>query len=502
MIDRIDKKIVLFIISSLLLGGFFVLWATARGIGVTWDGVYYIRGAREIISKHLYSSSHFPPLTSIFVALGSFLNPQLLIPARCIYVFIFCVSIFCFDLLLLKATQSLILCIVSVSIFITSLSIFPLYIEITSEAFFFMFLLLSLMFFLLYVEKKRSLWLVVSAISAGCTFLARYAGAVVVATFIALLLLDVNVSFKKRIVRSCFFLCLSAFFPLIYLIGNITRTSQITSRTIEFHPPKLYEMRALYENLLEWIFPDRIVGAISPVIGLMIILGVVIGIFVILLIIFRRNWGSDIARLMLLYSSIFIALYVPFLAIAKIFFDQDIDFNTRQLAPVFVALLFILINFAHIARLRLRIKNKVLPIVLCIYFLCLNLYPFYVSLIGFHSQGIGYANLTWQKSATLQYVRQNLVGQNVITNQPLIIELYSQNTIYEIPNKFLFTNQERMQNPNLSEDIKKIQALVSQHKAITVWFGNETQSSGYIIPEDIYKIPFQLINFPDGSIYR
>lgn len=502
-IPRIYLSIIIVGVVSILVSSLAIYWATYQGIGVSWDGVYYLRGAREIVYEHNYTLTHFPPFTSILIATGYFWDSTLLMPARWIFLILFCISILCLELMVFKLTRSVRLVIFGVIIFATSLSVFPAFVQISSEAPFFAFWLLSFYFFLLFEEKQKNIYFVLSSIFASSTFLARYSGIIVIVTYLIVIFLDIRLSIKGRIYRASEYLFVSIFFPFVYLLRNTVQTEMPTSRILAFHPPSWQELSTLRNNILEWFLPDRIIAALQGEIAWGLILCLLFGVLFLFVYSCRRILLLDnLFYVFNLYYLIFISLYILFLLMARTLLDEDIDFNTRQLAPVFIA--FLLILLAQAKPIMINLSNRkylALIFLLSGYFFLLSIYPFFSMVRSFHSDGIDYTGVVWKGSETLQYVQENLVGRVVITNQPLVLELYSQNLVLEMPNKYVYMNKDRFPNPDFINDVQALRLLFDDQDVVIVYFENKAVVEGYLTPSELSQEIVLCRKFSDGEIY-
>jgi hypothetical protein len=496
-------RVVVLTIGVALLGMLLLLYMTQVNVGVTWDGVYYLRGARTIRSRLSYTSTHFPPGTSMLLALTSFIGRNLLISARWLNILLFGLSIFLVGLLIDEYTSNLGLTVFAMLLYLFSQGILISYTQISSESPFFVFLLLCFLMLIRFLDNRRTSTLIIASVACTGAFMTRYSG-ITIAISAVLVLLLTSESILDALRDVALFTLPFSSLVAPWLVSNYLTTSSFTSRTFAFHPPEIAEYQMLMENIVEWFCPDRFIILTPWYLHSLAIFLVVLG----CCLIYRKmlTRATQISRQpTLMPFVVFACVYLPFLIVSKTFYDQDIDFNTRQLAPLFISSLIIGVTLMYYF---LKARKKVwlqrgISLVLGVGFLCFYVLSAYPLIVEMHTTGLGYTGQYWLNSETISALDRFKSSTILYTNAPLTVETYWGEQVSWIPRKFNSLNKYIWSNDSYETEIAKMESNLRENGGLVVYFdkGNGEGYPTYKELEEILSLgpPHR---FSDGFIYE
>ncbi|RPJ18202.1 MAG: phospholipid carrier-dependent glycosyltransferase, partial [Chloroflexi bacterium] len=191
-----------------LLGMFLIIKTTPDGLGLSDDSIAYVAGARSMVAGNGYREAwlasnqpvtHFPPaFSSVLAFFGQFgIDPWR--GARWVNALLFGGNAWLLGILGWRMTRSLTAGLVLAALFVASAEMFQVHAVAMSEPLFIFLSLLSFWAFDLYFERDHHWWwLVACGMFAGMTYLTRYAGLALVATFIVALLV-LHTDWRKRL---------------------------------------------------------------------------------------------------------------------------------------------------------------------------------------------------------------------------------------------------------------------------------------------------------------
>jgi hypothetical protein len=237
------------------------------------------------------------------------------------------------------------------------------------------------------------------------------------------------------------------------------------NRTLGFHPPGGEDLITALNSVCLWIFPAGILDA--PVWVRLAALGM--GLFLVLR--FARKKGLPNTRFDQL-AGVFLLAYVIFIFTARSFFDGAINFDTRILAPGYVAAMILAVSV-----IAPWMKTKVLRGLLPAPFL-LYVFVFVVTVMQAtagiawwrhgYANGIGFTSSTWRNSEVLQFV--NAVGPSaaIFTNVPDVIYMLAGRRTAMIPRKV--DPKSRLTNDHYPIEIASMKEQLKKTSGVVVYF--------------------------------
>lgn len=489
---RVTSRPAVFVALVLIsvIGVLLVLQATPEGAGLSDDSIAYIAGARSIVAGSGYREAwlasnqpvtHFPPAFPVLLSFFGYLGIDPLHAARWVNALLFGASAFVLGILGWRMTPSLTAGLVLAGLFVLSGDLLQVYAVAMSEPLFIFLSLLSIWMFDLYFERPRSWWwLVVCGVFTGLSFLTRYSGLALLATFIAALLI-LQKSWKDRFISIGIFIAGALPWMLGWAVRNRLVAENATNRVLAWHPITKDNIQIGLRTVSEALIPveawRREVFKQPYVIEGLII--VILG--VVLVWLAFRIWddltkplpaasspqGGEEARVREVISyttALYLFAYLASITSSMMMFDAATKFKLRILAPMFVCLLILLVYFG----VWLRGKNRPLVVVLTFVFLGFFAYR-QINTISFLSRGgIGYASFQWYDSKAMAYLRELPPEIHIYTDEPGAVYLYTGRGNYVLPDRY--DSATALPREGFDASLKHMRNEILQGKAVLVLF--------------------------------
>jgi 4-amino-4-deoxy-L-arabinose transferase-like glycosyltransferase len=511
-----------------LVGIFLVLYATPEGLGLSDDSIAYVAGARSILSgggyREAYLASngyvtHFPPVFSITLAFIGLSGMDPLRAARFLVAFLFGANIFLSGIIGWRMTKSQLAGIALALLFLVNDSLFNVHVVAMSEPLYIFFTLAAFLTFAFFFNTKDTKdtkgewkWLVATGVLTSLAYLTRYAGLALFATFlIALILLQDN--WKKRLTSAGIFI--ASFLPLAlaWSIRNKLVTDNATNRTFVYHPLTEEHVNSFIYNISEFLIPVE--SWRRAMVKDVTTLFVFVGIIALVLFIWTATTGlkkffqpsSAMPEVLSFTNGLYVFGYLASIVSSMLFFDQATKFKLRILAPVYVALLILLVYFLYsvITSRRWSSRAGVLPartetktakqssggveiasplsrlamtIVVTILYLSILFFSLpktYASAQTLHaSGGQGLASFKWYDSKAMDFLAKLPANTRIYTNQPGAVYLYANHPALVLPD--LVDSVTGLPRGNFEEGAVLLQKDVLSGKAVLALFDTGAES--------------------------
>lgn len=494
------------------IGGFIlILIATSSmGAGLSPDSVAYIAAARNILNGHgvtiLYNNSgtvplnlwppmnpneinHViltPPLFPFILSLTGLFGLNILKGARYLNAFLFGFNIFLIGFFMKKITNSIILSILTSTLFLISTNLIFVHYMTWSEPLFITFFIVGNLLLIEYLVSLKIKFLYFSAFFYSLAILTRYAAAIlVISGVIAILLLNGEKIYKK-IIRSIIFIVISCFPLGVWYIRLKFLKSGSAIRRLIFYPIKIDEIKMMLDNITRWILPGRL-----PLNIRIILVGIIILIFLIsfLIINFKVKNKKIIVALKLdeqkkinISSGFFLISIIVFIfsyLLIRYVADANFDFwDNRHLSPIFISsfilILLILKSFSNLlgGPIFKKISFATISIVILIF---ISFYTYYFTLdkqntfnLSFLYAGTGYSRHDWATSETIKELKKFPEDTLIYTNDSDAIYILADRAAYMVPVKIDIYSH----NPNNNYDsqVKEMKKELKNNKGILVLF--------------------------------
>ena len=340
-----------------------VLYKTRYGPGASGDSVYYLMGARNLLSGNGFSRysggweaipiTGFPPFFSVLLAGIGLLGENLFAGARYLNALLFGANIFLVSLMVFRYTRSVTAGVVSALLILTSESMLLYHSWVMTEALFIFLMLCSLHALVQYFETGGLAALIFSALMMAAATLTRYVGLAIVGTAGLSILVLNRSGFTKRVLHA-FLLGLVSVLPFIlWLYRNSLVSSSLVNRQVIFHLISGEVVLGFISEAVSWFSPrilqlPRLFDAALFLVGAIMIPAVFFSLEIRRGVLRRDvNWqgGSILPWLLIL----FIPTYILLLILNTSLFDASTSLaaTRRYLLPVFTAVVVLMTCVVH-----------------------------------------------------------------------------------------------------------------------------------------------------------
>ena len=448
---------------------------TPRGIGIYSDSVVYVGVARNLLlgqgltyfddNGQMAAVTHYAPFYPLVIAGLGLTGIDPLEGARWVSALLFAFNIILAGSIVFASTFSF---AASVSASSLVLSAFPM-VQIHSTALteplclFLGFLGLHLLTLYLNGSKRSLLYL--SALSIGLSCLTRYAGVVFVLTGATALLWLGASNWKSKLTRANLFCALSVLPLLTWLIRNSLSAGNAVNRTFAVHLPGTKDLGTALDALCLWFFPVTLFG--ETVWARLIILLVIIGVL----------WWS--AKKMALLGSrlhqicaLFLFAHVGFVIACRLLLDEAIQFDTRMLAPAYLAAMIIIVSAVAIWRESTMPKMAAVLRRMFVYLIftlwALQTIPAIAWLKYSYTSGIGLAEKGWRESQLMRILGSMNETTPVYTNAPDLIYIFFNRLTHMIPRKV--DPHSRFPNDRYEIEVADLKTTLRENSGVVVYF--------------------------------
>jgi hypothetical protein len=467
-----------------LAGVALVLHATPEGLALTDDSIAYIAGARSMLAGSGYREAwlasdgpvtHFPPgFPSALAFLGLFgLDP--LRGARFLNALLFGLNTGLMGILGWRMTKSLFAGLALAGLFVLNGSLLQVHASALSEPLFISMSLLSFWVFDLYIERDTHwLWLVVAASLVGIAYLTRYAGLGLALTFLAALFL-LHSTWRKRWISAGIFT--ASLMPWIagWALHNELAGGSVTNRVLVWHPISADNLDAGLRTISSFLMPVealRVPLFKTPGVFVAAVL-LISGAILIWLV---ANWLPRTrtparGQAVTFISAVYVGCYMAGIVAAMLFFDASTKFKLRILAPVYVALLILLVA----AGAWVWSRRPEIVMLVGIAIVGVSAYGQYDTVSTLAKGGQGYASFKWYDSDAMSYLRGLPADIHIYTNEPGAVYLYTGRGAYVLPDRVDPVTAEI--RPGFNRGLVELQADVNSGHAVLALFSGGDSSA-------------------------
>jgi len=416
-------------------------WLTPFGVGIYVDSLYYVSSAQNLITGlglgrltglgDFKPMTHYPPFYSYVFAFFHLLGLPELTSARWLSMLAFGLSIIFAGLLVYQRTHSKFFSVFIAILFLVSNPLLRNLSWAMTEPLYIVLMLLSFLLLGIYLQKPLKHWLVLVSIITSLVLLTRYVGFSLVAAFILVLLLNRQHPWRRRIQDFLLFLSIALFPTILWLVRNWFVSDTLTNRRLDWHPISSENFSFLTKAINSWgLLPQRLVVghetlAFSTIILFLALVGVMW-----LITSFPKPGKASSQEFTLLLSAWF---YVGLLIISLFFLDATTRLENRILLPLYVIVLLLIIIGSALLWQRKTIFSRLLVGLVCLWLAYFSFTRVDGAIIDLRSDGQGYAELQWQNSPTVNYIRQQETSV-IFTNDITAIYFLAGKDSVGIPN--------------------------------------------------------------------
>jgi len=493
-----NTRIQAFLAMLSLTGMVLILLSTSKfGVGISPDSVNYVHCARSLLSGNgclVYYGEPFtywPPMFPVLLAALSVVGIDELDGARHINTLAFGLIILTSGQLFLSLVKSKILALLGATSILLSFPLVSVSVMAWSEPLFILASILFLIYLPKYFGRRDASLLVTISIIAALASIQRYAGLILVLTGLMMIVFVPGVALRQRIKQATVFGVLSIIPVALWLTRNYMLTSTLTGPRSPSNITVYQGMGFAHEIVTSWFTFYEI-----PFSAYLIYAGFAMLIAIAGLSYHRVKFGIwSYYKLAQVWSLIvFIVIYILVIVISSA--NASINLRTdRMLAPVYVFIIgLILLGLEGVSKqLACLIKRGSLGAFAVIgLFIGLMIYPCALtakSVKDYVRNGAGgYATVEWQRSPTLQWVREHKMTGKIYSNAPDAL--------------YILTGTTGNTTLSRTDDIKEFRQTTSPDKNYLVWFNDVDRSNLYNAQEIASMFETKKVAaFADGKVY-
>ena len=402
---------------------------TRFGAGLSHDSIYYLVGAKSLLSGQGYLNiygnpmTHWPPMYSMLIAAANYsgLGGDTAESARIVNLFMFFIAIVTFGKILKKITNNdLIVILIGLFIFTSSYDMFLIFRMALSDPTFIALALLSFYTLYLYLEKKKTYMLLLTGLLAGFTFIDRHIGVTIIFSCIVIVFLSVKRNIKLRIHKTLTFLIIAIIPVASWLIRNSLVKSHSAAQLSDFAFLNTEDAKNLFHTVSNWFIPTlgipETVRYISGAVFLLLIF--MLTVKYVVLIFKQKTQFTDSAFVLF----IFCWVYFLTLVISEMLSLTKSAFLYRMMSPLYPFVLLMALNYLH-RKIRfsvIRTAKQIILFSVIAVFLVLHISRL-VNFISRQNDGYGYASSKWKNSEAILICHEYGKKVSYVSNLPVAV---------------------------------------------------------------------------------
>jgi hypothetical protein len=509
---RVSSILAVGLILAISIGGMWLLRkATPVGMGINTDSVYYVNGARNLLTGNgFYRNSgedvlkpitHFPPLFAYVLSLVGLFGMDPLRGGRLIIILLYGVNSLLFAWLVWKLTKFHWLA--AAGAFLMSFSSVNLSQSawLMSEPLYLSMMLVIILVAREYFKDWKTWPVILIGLLSGLMYLTRYVGLSIAVTWLVVIIIFIPGWHRKALHTGLFLL---AWLPFVLgiMLRNYFLTNSINNRNLIIHWAPFEKVATGIRNLWGWFLPTEIQAFYSSLewvfIALFFILFIsALGVFIFYCLRVMRGQGN-IQRhglLLMLVSHVFI--YLAAIYMTMNFYDATTIFDNRMLLPIYmVVLLLILVAVGFVWSRNRHISHTVI-IIGSLVVMGLALGNTIRTSASISLDGLGFIDNYRRTSMTMAYIREHDMVL-FYTNQPPTVYIQTGKSGYMVPSPVdALTLQSRT---SYDRDLAEMKAKINTQDGFLVFFyepGYETDPWYLDLTSGL--VPME--NLPDGIIW-
>ena len=467
-----------------MAGTLIALWITRTGIGLDNDGVFYVSAARNLVQGHGLSVpfgangsmplTHYPPGFPITLALAGLFGLDPLAGARWMNAALFGANIWLVAYLVRRVSPPLGPAMWGAVLTLTSTVMLSVHTRAWSEPGFLFLSFSSLLFLAEFLQNFRTRWLTIAGLLAALAAAFRYSGIALVITGVIAILLWAP-DWRRRIRWCALFTAFPILTGLAISLRNFTVSGNVANRQFMLHPVEPSRWRALLDNVSTWILPEPVPLVIRAAVLALLASAV----FLVARRVHKRGVPmAPLARLqpiLLLFAACYLLTLIASIALV----DVAIQFSYRILAPVFMALLIVVLQYAgrfqQLKVPRMKLAGTVVMVLLAVVFSV----RMALWLRRANDTGLGYSGSRWKNSDIVACVKAIDNSRPVYSNAAPALYILTGKSVNDIPRKLVFTSGNP--RPDYAADLLRMRKDLSDRQGVVVYlnvYGDLSQTFG------------------------
>lgn len=490
------------ILGSLAIAAILLVnYVTPAGAGLANDSTAYIAGARSILNGTGYSDiwlmppfepiTHYPPLYSMFLALGGLFGIDPMRGARILNMALFGLNAILVGLLVWRATRKPFFAFWALLMFGLGAMFLRVHVYAMSEALFLFMMLAALNLSLAYLETQRVFWLVFIGLFSGLAILTRYSGLALLPP-ITVGLMFLNKGWKDQTKTAVIYISSTVVTILPWFVRNSLSAGNATNRSLQFHPitggnidTGIYNLSHLLipiESIRQPIFKS---GAWNWILGIgfTFLCLLALGHFINLIFTKERHGGKVFSFMLLAY---FVTYFVS-IFFSMSFFDNSTKLQDRIIAPGYLAFVLFLAVSAPIwlgGKKAWRSYGLSAFGLITVTFSIAAIIPEAQAL---SSEGLGYANWKYRDNPIIAELEELPEDVTIFTNSPPAVYLTLGRAVQVMPTSIdPVSNTER---GGYTEKLSSMEDEILSGDAVLAIFNlnNFSSANEYILIEPLIE---------------
>jgi hypothetical protein len=394
-------------------------------VDVGYFGIIWGQGSFEPLAIH-------PPALSLLIAFLYALGMTVLTAMRFICIVSFGLLLFSVSLLSYKITRKLSLSFQLSLLFLFTPFIFVVYTTAMSECVFYLFMVTSLLFLLLYFETNSLFTLISSALLGLGAFMSRYIGVTIPLTCLIGILFLGQQSWKKRIADAFVFGLISIGVSFIWFSWNIRTTSYLGGRMAgggyDLWKSSVIFRLQLSSVIWNWLTLNSNVSVSYTIQKISIFLFLlVMGLIGLVLFykVYRRPNRKTYLALMrwIILFALSAGLYIVIYFLAFALTTPPPDLYERIASPIYISVILMIFGMIFLA-IELWKDEKWLVWFSWIFLTVLLLFYAPKTAViadAVRTDGGGYTSKEWRESPIIRAIQYLPRGIPIVTNEPAAV---------------------------------------------------------------------------------
>jgi hypothetical protein len=427
--------------------GSVLLFATRWGIGVSYDSVFYLSAADNLLHGYGLSRlggggeviplTHFPPLYPLVLAAGGWVLPwSSSVVARWLAAALFAGLVLLAGLIVRKFTNSAWAGVGTAVVVLSS----PVFLDVDawamSEALYLVCSLSALWLLATYVARPGWSVLLWAGLVAGAAYATRYVGASLLATGMVVIWMAGGVRWPRRLLRVGVYAGLGALPVLAWMTRNALLTGLTTNRILIFHPLGRAKLSEAAHALASFILPDGISFWLRFVIML-------VGLACLAVYWLRAFWTAErrrvrswdaptqLAGVLILHALV----YASLLSVSLSFFDASTRLDERILSPLWLVAILLagLLGARWAGGARPSEWPRVMASGIFVGVVALGGARSLTTARTAHANGLGFNSRGWVTSPTVAWVEALDVDASLTSNEAFPLYYRTGRPVYWAP---------------------------------------------------------------------
>jgi hypothetical protein len=502
-----------------------MLFATDLGIALGADSTAYLAAARSLLAGQGLSlptgtgetvpMTHYAPLLSTLLAAIGVWGLDVLVGARWLYAGLFGANIALVGLMIHRFTAGAPwFPILGSLLMLGSVAMLDVHSMLLSEPLFILFCLLGLWFLAEHLRSPKALLLFAACGAIALAFLARYAGAALVATGVVGILVLSEKDARNRI-RDAVLLAAIGCAPIVmWMARNASLAGSSTNRDLTYHPITLRRLGTMLATLVEWALPARVhatlwdfvcslPSAVQAVLAACLLLlgAVALAFGGVTFWRQRKRYAEEMDWMGPL--AMFGVFYVAFLVVSISFFDASTPLDSRVLSPLFAVGLILILSLTERSLVFSRGRPSIRLVLVTLLVLLLGSYLFRSAdwAVRNHHEGRAYTSLQWRQSELIEQVKALPPATLVYSNGADAIYALTGRPAATIPRRVDPTSVRP--NERYMYELAEMKSRLEDQGAVLVHF--ETITGRWYLPSESElreQLSFSVLaTGKDGTIY-